>query len=411
MSGYLPPHTHEGPASKLYQPPYALRTPDADGPAATHSVFLPADAVPTRSTVIELDASPPAADGSSASASTSSARATIRLPVLGFGLWGWGDVLTYGWAPSGGYDLNLNEASVSDAFARMRSAFPSLLLLDTAEHYGYTNGESEKQLGRVYAEQTAKSERDHYTLLTKFLPHPFRHPWRYPNIVLESLSGSLERSQFGRIDIYQLHGPSYLGFWPRLSTLCESLAGAYHTGKVRAIGVCNLSLEQVVYVKEQLARRGVPLVSSQVEFSLVRMDPLTTGLIEGCRKLGIATIAYSPLAVGRLSGKYSDSERPRGNRNFGDISWSKLQPIVDELRRVGEECHVTPSAVALNWVMCKGAIPIPTAKNGAQVDDCASALGWRLSADQEARLDRVGLTDAKDWNLLKHFQNWWWQQG
>ncbi|EHL02298.1 putative Uncharacterized oxidoreductase, chloroplastic [Glarea lozoyensis 74030] len=108
----------------------------------------------------------------------------------------------------------------------------------------------------------------------------------------------------------------------------------------------------------------------------------------------------------RLTGKYSDHNRPRGNRNFGDISWAKIQPIVDELTAIGREVGKTPTAVALNWVMCKGAIPIPTCKNATQVEDCAQSLGWRLSDEQEERLDKVGRVNDWDLNLLKHFQNW-----
>ena len=67
--------------------------------------------------------------------------------------------------------------------------------------------------------------------------------------------------------------------------------------------------------------------------------------------------------------------------------------------------------MALNWVVCKGAIPIPTPKNKEQVDDCLQALGWRLSKVEEERLDAMGLTNAWDWNLAKHVQNWWWEQG
>jgi diketogulonate reductase-like aldo/keto reductase len=62
-------------------------------------------------------------------------------------------------------------------------------------------------------------------------------------------------------------------------------------------------------------------------------------------------------------------------------------------------------------VVCKGAIPVPTPKNKEQVDACLQALGWRLSKNDEDRLDALGVTNAWDWNLIKHFQNWWWQQG
>lgn len=133
-----------------------------------------------------------------------------------------------------------------------------------------------------------------------------------------------------------------------------------------------------------------------------------TNAIRGAQ---VSTIAYSPLAVGRLTGKYSSTSPPRGNRNFGDISWGKIQPIVDKLMEIGREVGKTPTAVALNWVICKGAIPIPTCKNSAQVEDCAQALGWRLSTEQEGRLDEVGRVNDWDFKILKHFQNWWWQQG
>lgn len=153
------------------------------------------------------------------------------------------------------------------------------------------------------------------------------------------------------------------------------------------------------------------------------------GLIEGCRRLGgrwhlyhprhaiiaeaqrIANIAYSPIAVGCLTRRYSQQKLPRGARSFGHIDWAKLDPIVQELKRVGENHGKTPTAVALNQVMCKGAISIPTLKHKEQVDDCLQALGWKLSRNEEDRLDALGLTNAWDWNLIEHFQNWWWQQG
>lgn len=125
----------------------------------------------------------------------------------------------------------------------------------------------------------------------------------------------------------------------------------------------------------------------------------------------IAVIAYSPLAVGRLTGKYDSDNLPRGNRNFGHVKWSKLDPIVSKLKLLGYKYNKTPSAIALNWVICKSAIPIPTAKNGEQVKDAVHALGWRLEKEDEEALDAVGLVNGWDYNILKHFQNWWWQRG
>ncbi|ODQ52834.1 Aldo/keto reductase, partial [Saitoella complicata NRRL Y-17804] len=321
-----------------------------------------------------------------------------KVQPVGFGCWPWGDVLSYGWGPSGGYDQNLNDDSVRDAW-RTIFAHSSIAMLDTAEHYGYTDGYSEKSIGRNWAFDTeeGKADRSKIVYATKYLPTPWRHPWKYPDIVLNAFRGSLERTALGDIDIYQIHGPSHFGVWPRLDTLLDSLAKAYELGHIKAIGTCNFGFEKVKYVYTRLKQRNVPLVSNQVEFSLLRQDPWSTGLIEKCLKLGIITIAYSPLAVGRLTGKYSSSKPPRGNRNFGDLAWAKIQPVVDELSRIGAKEGKTPSAVALNWVICKGAIPIPGVKNGVQVKDCLQAMGWRLSKEDEGRLDVLGLTNSWDW--------------
>lgn len=88
--------------------------------------------------------------------------------------------------------------------------------------------------------------------------------------------------------------------------------------------------------------------------------------------LTVTAHASRSIAVGRLSGKYSEKNRPRGNCNFGDISWTKIQPIVDELLWLGKKYGRPPSAVALNWIICKGAIPIPAAKSTEQVDDLSN---------------------------------------
>lgn len=122
--------------------------------------------------------------------------------------------------------------------------------------------------------------------------------------------------------------------------------------------------------------------------------------------LQIATIAYSPLGVGHLTGKYSEDNKPRCNRNFADVRWDKLQLILDELERLGERTVKTPTAVALNWIICKGAVPIPGVKNEQQVDDCKQALGWRLSKSDEDKLDVLGSFNVPDHKQLKHFQNW-----
>ncbi|KAJ9302357.1 hypothetical protein DTO271G3_1223 [Paecilomyces variotii] len=397
MSGYLPPRTTTGPHSDIYTPSYQLQradTTDDHTDVSHHWPVIPSNIVPSTKTLLTLgDPDNP----------------IVSFAPLGFGCWPWGDVLSYGWGPSNGYDKRLDDASVTRAWKEIfRNVSP--VLLDTAEHYGYTDGYSEKSIGRNWSEDTTKN-RPLLQVATKFMPTPWRHPFMYPDIVYRACAGSLDRLGLGKIDIYQLHGPSYMGFWPRLETIVNAMADCYDQGKIKAVGTCNLNIEQVKAVYTILKKRGVPYVSNQVEFSLARQDPWKTGLIENCRKLGIATIAYSPIGVGRLTGKYNGNNKPRGNRNFADVKWDKLQPIIDELLRIGEKTGKSPAAVALNWVICKGAVPIPGVKNENQVIDCAQALGWRLSKEDEDRLDVLGLFNAPDYRQLQHVQNWWWEQG
>ena len=86
--------------------------------------------------------------------------------------------------------------------------------------------------------------------------------------------------------------------------LMELMADAVEAGKVKAVGVSNYSAEQMRMAHAALARRGIPLASNQVEYSLLHRQPETNGVLDACRELGITLIAYQPLASGALTGKY-----------------------------------------------------------------------------------------------------------
>lgn len=244
MSGYLPPHSTEGQCSEIFQPPYSLKPSDIsgkDGDSEVYWLSLPDDVIPTTKTLISFGPSPK--------------EELLSFQPLGFGLWGWGDVLSYGWGPSGGYDKKLDDDSVKGAWQHIW-ARGDRVLLDVAEHYGYTDGFAESKLGDLWSESDSSGQlqRKRVSLATKFLPTPWRHPWKYPDIVLQALTGSLQRTRLGNIDIYQLHGPSNYGFWPRWDVICDGLVRAYETGNVQAIGVCNLNFEQVKYVWSYLKK-------------------------------------------------------------------------------------------------------------------------------------------------------------
>jgi aryl-alcohol dehydrogenase-like predicted oxidoreductase len=300
----------------------------------------------------------------------------VTLPAMGLGTWAWGDTSTWG---MNGYDASYGFDTIRGAYERSVAA--GVTLLDTAEMYG--NGESERIIGRLLAEDEANRAR--VVVATKFMPFP----WRVlvQSALGSSLRASLERLRLPAVDLYQIHGPISLRSH---AAMADALAAPYHAGLIRAVGVSNYSEREMRALHRALAARGVPLATNQIEYSLLRRFPESSGLLGACRELGVTVLAYSPLAMGRLTGKYTAANPPPGRRNFSDFPMAEVEPVVAELRRIGaRHGGRTPSQVALNWLMCKGAVPIPGAKNAAQAEQNAGALGWQLAADDVAALDCV----------------------
>lgn len=302
---------------------------------------------------------------------------TATMP-LGVGTWAWGDKATWG---MGGYDTALTEASIAEAWEASLDA--GVTLFDTAEVYG--DGESERIIGRLLA--TEPSRRASLVLATKFMPSPWK--LNVHTALRSALEASIERLGVERVDLYQIHGPISLRSH---GALADALAAVHADGLTSAVGVSNYSSKEMEHIHRELATRGVPLASNQIEFSLLRRRPETSGLLNTCKRLGVVPLAYSPIGQGRLTGKYSASNPPPGRRTFSAHPMEMVDRVVAELRRIGDaNGGRTPSQVALRWIIEKGAVPIPGAKNARQAIDNVGALGWTLAPDNLAALDRVAL--------------------
>ncbi len=169
-----------------------------------------------------------------------------------------------------------------------------------------------------------------------------------------------------------------------------AMAEAVQAGLTRSVGVSNYGPELTRRAFEACAKRGIPLASNQVQYSLLHRQPERNGLVQMCRELGVSIIAYSPIAKGLLTGKYTPENPPPGTRGFsaGRDYLKRIQPLVALMHTIGEEHGgKTPGQVALNWVLCKGAVPIPGAKNARQAQENAGALGWRLTDSEVERLE------------------------
>jgi aryl-alcohol dehydrogenase-like predicted oxidoreductase len=300
----------------------------------------------------------------------------VQLPPMGLGTWAWGDTKTWGMNT---YDRSYNLDTIRAAYDASVTA--GITFLDTAEMYG--SGESERIIGRLLDEDRA--HRDQIIVATKFFPAPWR--LLVGAELMKSLRASLERLRMPSVHLYQIHGPISLRSH---AAMAAALAEAHHAGLVQAVGVSNYSAAETRAIHAALAKRAVPLASNQIEFSLLRTLPESNGLLRTCAELGVVVLAYSPIGQGRLTGKYTAANPPPGKRNFSDYPMAEIEPLIAELRRLGAAYGgKTPAQVALNWVICKGAVPIPGAKNQQQAEQNAGALGWRLSPQDVQALDRV----------------------
>ena len=288
------------------------------------------------------------------------------------GTWAWGDKLFWN------YGSNYGAAEVEAAFNTSLDA--GINFFDTAEVYG--NGLSEELLG-----QFIKKTSQPVQIATKFGPVPWRLTGKS---VSEALSASLKRLQVEQIALYQVHWP--FAFLLSQETLMNALADEVKQGRIQAVGVSNYSEEQMREAHKILAARGVPLATNQVRYSLLSRQVEKQGIVRAASELGVTILAYSPLAQGLLTGKYSAQEEPTGARKmdsrFSKAGIEKIELVMSTLRKMGRKRDRTPAQVALNWLIAQnGVIPIPGAKTAKQAEENAGALGWTLSQDEVNQLE------------------------
>lgn len=299
----------------------------------------------------------------------------ITIPVMGIGAWQWGDRVIWG------FGRGYSGEDARDAFQTSISA--GLTFIDTAELYG--SGTSEKLLGTFLQEVEIPRGSQPIVIATKYFPFPWR---LWEGAFIGALRGSLKRLRLSQVDLYQIHNP--FSTVP-VETLARWQARVVEMELTRAVGVSNYNTKQTRSVYQVLADRGIPLASNQVEYSLLNRKIERNGLFDLCRELGVTIIAYSPLGKGILTGKYTPENPPPGVRGgmYKVDFLRKVQPLLGLMREIGAgHGSSSPAQVALNWLICKGAVPIPGAKNGRQALENAGAVGWRLTDDEVSALDR-----------------------
>ena len=211
--------------------------------------------------------------------------------------------------------------------------------------------------------------------------------------LMSALDASLERLELDHIDLYQLHG--YDPLTPPEEYLA-TLNDMVRSGKVRYIGLCNMSAWHIMKALAVSDRRGwARFESVQAYYTLASRDlerevvPLLTD-----QKLGL--MVWSPLAGGLLSGKYSaDGKGPEGARrasfDFPVVDKPRAARCVDAMRPIAKAHGVSVAQVALAWLLAQSAVTsvIIGAKTLEQLDDNIASAKVRLSAEDLKTLEEV----------------------
>ncbi|KAK9805143.1 hypothetical protein WJX72_001699 [[Myrmecia] bisecta] len=307
----------------------------------------------------------------------------LRVSRLGIGTLQWGD-------PQCGFGAQYDEAQLAEVFKAAVEG--GVNFFDTAEVYGYqgikSNSGSEQIVGRCRQRHDASSSSSSSSsqplvVGTKF----FTVPWTNALVgggfrlgrqsMIAALRASLARLGTDRVDLYQVHFP-----FPAFSqeVLSDGLAEAVDLGLTTAVGVCNYNAEQLEKIHGLLGAKGVPLATNQVKYSILERGPEASGLLAKCRELGIQLVAHSPLEQGLLTSKYVEGG--------AGAKADSVRGLLKMMQLIGTfSGGKTVTQVALNYLMQKGAIPIPGCKTVAQAQEHVGALGWALEENEIAMID------------------------
>lgn len=272
-------------------------------------------------------------------------------------------------------------------------------LIDCANIYGTMDdrdniGQSEIVLGRAL-----KGKRDHVVITSKVAgalgPGPNDGGLSRLHILRE-VENSLKRLETDHIDVYLVH--VYDPTVPQEETV-RALDDLVHSGKVRYIGCCNYAAWQVcraLWLADSI--NATPFMCVQNPYSLLnrRVEQEMFGLV---REVKLGYMAYSPLAVGLLSGAYKPGQpAPAGSlwatrRKdwFAKAMASDVGEVINTVHRLAGELGKTPAQLAIAWVLShpEVTVAISGADTVEQFDDVLGGVGWTLDPEVRKELDDV----------------------
>lgn len=271
-----------------------------------------------------------------------------------------------------------------------RAVDAGITFIDTADIYGA--GTSEEIIG-----DAIRGRRDQLILASKFKIRTSEGPngqgaSRYR--IIRQVEESLHRLKTDYIDLYQIHRPD--PNTPIDETL-RAMDDLVRQGKVRYIGCSNFDawrITESLWVSEKMNLER--FVSNQPSYSLLDRY-IEMEILPVSEKYGLATLAYSPLGQGWLTGKYrKNAPLPEGSRG-AKHQWDLTDPVnrdklekVEQLAILAEEKGISLSQLALAWVLQrKSVIPIIGVKTPEQLADNLGALEVAFTEEEMRRIERI----------------------
>jgi aryl-alcohol dehydrogenase-like predicted oxidoreductase len=304
------------------------------------------------------------------------------MPPVGIGTIAWGD-------ESYGFGTRFREKDLEDVF---RAAVGGGVgWFDTAEVYGYKSGQFEQSAEHMLGHfvENASTEARLLNGAGGGLPEAFvgskvfTVPWT--NVIMGGGvrmgrtqlvdAGKATVERLGRpLDLWSIHFP-----FPTYSQsmYVDALVEAMDLGLTKAVGVSNYDAGQMEEAQELLFQRGIALAANQVKYSVLDRKAQRSGLLLKCADLGVKLVAYCPLESGKLT----------GTDNEGDKKIAELRKLLEFIGAING--GKTPTQVAINYLVCRGALPIVGCASVAHVDAAAGAVadGWRLDNNELDTID------------------------